>query len=457
MAMIDVQAVKAKTDLLALAQRDTALRRMASTCGGEWAGPCPFCGGRDRFRVQPRADGGARWLCRNCTSGEWQDAIAYVMRRGGCDFLKACELLEAGGNVSESFRPASVSFKRAEPTSKKWQAQARQAMENCERNLWADAGHRAREWLHRRGLGDSTLRRWRLGYLPGKPNEWRKVAGLSVPCGIVIPGLVENTLWYLKVRRVAGHPKYAQVRGSAPALFGAETLRGQSVALLCEGEFDAMLLAQEAGDLVGVATLGSAASRLDVALWGDYLLPMGRLLVAYDLDRAGQQGAHKLTDLTARARRVRVPALPGIKDITDFYTAGGNVRAWLTFELARLTPPVNELAVAANRHLEAEAMAILDEWGADPQPDHRVYARRYADAAIATGLLFYSGGIGILVMPGDGTTVLKAADVPYDDDPRNLGASGWDGWADEPLTRLPARHQTHMEPTPSTNEKGRGP
>jgi len=218
-----------------------------------------------------------------------------------------------------------------------------------------------------------------------------------------------------------------------------------------------MLLAQEAGDLVGVATLGSAAGRLDLALWGDYLLPMGRLLVAYDLDQAGQQGAYKLTELTARARRVHVPALPGIKDITDFYTAGGNVRAWLTFELARLKLPDNEPAVAANLNLEAEALAILDGWGADPQPDHSVYARRYADAAIAAGLPFFSDGIGIRVMSGDGTTVQKAADVPYDDGPRNLGAWGWDGWADEPMTRLPARHQTHMEPVPSTNEKGRGP
>ena len=40
-------------DMLALVGRDTQLRRVATTHGGEWAGPCPFCGGRDRFQAKP--------------------------------------------------------------------------------------------------------------------------------------------------------------------------------------------------------------------------------------------------------------------------------------------------------------------------------------------------------------------------------------------------------------------
>ena len=39
------------------------LKRVASTGGGEFAGPCPFCGGHDRFRVQPANN---IWLCRYC-------------------------------------------------------------------------------------------------------------------------------------------------------------------------------------------------------------------------------------------------------------------------------------------------------------------------------------------------------------------------------------------------------
>jgi DNA primase len=58
-------------DLLALLNRDTRLRRVASTNGGEWAGPCPWCGGTDRFRVWPYA-ARPRYWCRQCrTARAW--------------------------------------------------------------------------------------------------------------------------------------------------------------------------------------------------------------------------------------------------------------------------------------------------------------------------------------------------------------------------------------------------
>jgi hypothetical protein len=214
----------------------------------------------------------------------------------------------------------------------------------CQAMLWADAGSRAREWLHGRGLKDDTLRRWHIGYCAGKSTDWRDVAGMSVPCGVVIPCEVGGVVWYVKVRRAIGLSKYQQVKGGRPALFGAETLRpgaerGHDVAVFVEGEFDAMLLEQEAGDVVGVATLGSATGNLDLMTWGAHLLPLARLLVAYDLDDAGKHGAATVASLTARARRVSVPAMPGVKDITDFHQAGGNLRDWLTFEMARLNLP----------------------------------------------------------------------------------------------------------------------
>jgi len=183
-----------------------------------------------------------------------------------------------------------------------------------------------------------------------------------------------------------------------PALFGADMMRGHDVAALAEGEFDCMLLAQEAGDLAGVATLGSAGASLDLSAWGDFL-PVARLLVAYDLDGAGDKGAAKLTGLTSRARRVSVPAMPNVKDLTDFWKAGGNLRAWLTFEIARLAVPTPPAA----QDIGAECAAIYDAWRADPQPDDAAYVQRYAAAAIAAGLPCYDPKTG-----------------------RDLGAWGWD-------------------------------
>jgi DNA primase len=332
--MIDTDTLKAKTDLLALARRDTALRGK-----DKWyCGPCPFCGGYDRFVLKNTPEGW-RWYCRNCSDSQYQDPIAYVMRRESCDFRRACDLLGAGDDLPARPHAALPTPKPTEPSPAEWRAAARRVIELAEQNLLTERGAKARSWLYQRGLTDTAVRRWHIGLVPGKPYEWRGMAGLRVPCGILIPCEIAGVIWYLKVRRAAGTPKYRQVKGSVPALFGAETLRGHDVAVICEGEFDAILLHQEAGDLAGVATLGSATGGLDLAVWGNYLLPVPRLLVAYDLDGAGKTGAAKLAGLTARARRVSVPAMPNVKDLTDFWKAGGNLRAWLSFELARRNLP----------------------------------------------------------------------------------------------------------------------
>ena len=41
---------------------------------GKWSGPCPLCGGVDRFHVESRADGGAITGCRGCIDGLPQDS-----------------------------------------------------------------------------------------------------------------------------------------------------------------------------------------------------------------------------------------------------------------------------------------------------------------------------------------------------------------------------------------------
>lgn len=46
----------------------THLRRASSTYGGEFAGPCPFCAGTDRFRAWPDQQRPG-WWCRVCRRG----------------------------------------------------------------------------------------------------------------------------------------------------------------------------------------------------------------------------------------------------------------------------------------------------------------------------------------------------------------------------------------------------
>ena len=46
-----LEATKRANPLQPLIERDTPLKKAANTGGGEWVGACPFCGGKDRFRV----------------------------------------------------------------------------------------------------------------------------------------------------------------------------------------------------------------------------------------------------------------------------------------------------------------------------------------------------------------------------------------------------------------------
>jgi hypothetical protein len=326
-----------QADLLALASRYTQLKRAASSGGGEFSGPCPLChAGRDRFRVQPSAH---RWLCRYCTEGKWQDAIALEMKLTGADFSEAVYALAnelppptaRPGTPTEDYTPSG-------PPCDEWQARARVIIAEAEENLWSATDARALAWLRARGLADETIHAAMFGYLPEDIHDRAELWGLEgkpiyLPRGIVIPCEVAGVLWYLKVRQPTGHPKYIHARGGRRALYMADTLSGALVAVFTEGEFDARLLWQEAGDVAGVVTLGSAGNRLDVATWGLYLLPVVHRLLAYDIDDAGARGAHRL-DWLKNARRIAPPYVEGQKDLTDFHKGGSDLRAWLLQEVA---------------------------------------------------------------------------------------------------------------------------
>ena len=85
--------MKYNVDLIELIGRDTPLSKAARINGRgiEYQGPCPFCGGTDRFRVQP--DMGL-WWCRQCSESEhWSTAPDYVMRRDNVAFRDALKAL----------------------------------------------------------------------------------------------------------------------------------------------------------------------------------------------------------------------------------------------------------------------------------------------------------------------------------------------------------------------------
>ena len=332
--VIDTVSLLQKTDLVSLVE---ATLHQPGKGSGRWIfWHCPFHMGDTTPSLGVCRDEG-RWFCYSCRKGG--DAISWLRNLQGLSFKDACEYLGASTfqNSSHTFQPAKTENPRHQPDD--LQDAWTEIISKCEEILWQPVGQKALEYLNNRGLRDSTLKSpfFRIGYSPGI-----RVAGIWVDRGIVIPcftttdELAIEYISYLKIRRPDGKPKYKKLPGNGANLsgwFGAEWGLGADILFLTEGEFDAMLLHQEAGDLVGVCTLGGASERLNFARFGKYLLAAKHIIAAYDSDDAGKNGAGAWRTLSARVNCTQVPVG---KDITEFWQAGGNLADWVMEVLKNL-------------------------------------------------------------------------------------------------------------------------
>lgn len=338
-------------DLCDLLGRDVQLTRVAGSNGGEWAGPCPSCGGRDRFRVWPLA-ARPRYWCRQCKMGG--DAIDYVRHKYRLTYVDACHFL--GVRPSPDFtaklnRAACVEpSRRAAPPlqpdralpSATWMSRAESLIEQSQAALWSQEGAAALAWLKQRGLRADTIRGWRLGFKAHDTYERPSVWGFSddtrvwEPRGITIPWYLDGKLCQVKVRRAVRHQgdrmKYVVIKGGRSVLFAAPTLHHRRVSGRVESELDAILLDQECGDLIGVWTLGGATTPLTMSAAAN-LMHLSKILDLCDSDQAGESAAAKLATISSRTERL---AVPKGKDVTEFVQGGGNLRKWIVSELERL-------------------------------------------------------------------------------------------------------------------------
>lgn len=334
--------------LLDLIGKDVEVRRVASCKGGEFAGPCPFCGGRDRFRVWPEHPiGRGRFWCRGC--GTQGDAIDYLRQRDGIGFRDACARLRVSCSLprepTASFSPLgpvpsppqSHSDGRLLPPPEKWQAQARAFTDECCATLWSNTGQQALGWLRGRGLLDTTIQDAELGFNSGDQRDDARLWGLAadhkpiwLPRGVVIPWRIEDDLWRVNIRRPTGEPKYIGPAGSANGLYGADLLAVQLArpAVLVEGEFDALSMQQEAGDVVTVVATGSTAGARKPR-WLALLAQPPTVLISYDTNDAGERAARYWLRMLPNSRRWR----PYWEDLNQMVQDGACLRSWLAATL----------------------------------------------------------------------------------------------------------------------------
>ena len=326
-------------NLLELIQSDGgALKRAATTGGGEYAGACPFCGGRDRFRVWP-ANG--RYWCRSC--GVAGDSIQYLRDFRGLSFLEACEVLgrDPGPRKDTYTARAAWEPKEANAPGALWQSKARSFLDEAIDTLWTPQGEAMRAWLRgEKGLQDATIKGACLGLNLADKCESRQSWGLDpilkddetakkqwLPAGLVIPLISKGDVIRLRIRRdnPGDGARYVILSGScsAPFIIGQD----KGAVVIVESELDGLLLSQEAGDLCAVIALGTATAKPDIEAH-DFLKSMPIILISLDTDKAGANASWHFWPETYGAKAKRWPTIKG-KDASEARANGLDLRAWV--------------------------------------------------------------------------------------------------------------------------------
>lgn len=321
----------------------------------EWAGPCPRCGGRDRFLVWPERPRGGAYLCRGC--GARGDGIEFLREFMGLSYLEACSALGLTPKERLPFSPARGTSLRhsgtrpalsrrvaaPQPTPSlappelppaRWREAAAAFLTDCQRGL--ETSVEAVLALTGRYLTPDTARACGLGWNSADRYERREAWGLSsvegrkkllLPRGLVIATRRRSGVVALTVRcpddRPEGRPKYWQVAGSCNVPFVAG--RSGLTMVLLESALDACLVwAESQGQCAAVAFMGSAKPvDADTAA---FISAAPRILAAPDNDDAGHAAWQRWSRAFPPA--VCSPAV-GFKDLGEMHRAA-------------LTPPLRD-------------------------------------------------------------------------------------------------------------------
>ena len=362
---------------------------------GRFTGLCPFHNETaPSFHVN--AERGF-FHCFGCK--ESGDIFGFLMKREGLSFVEALHQLarRAGIPIPET---DPKKFSRDE----RLRGANRKALDFYQRALRSEAGHRARAYLKRRGLGEDAIAEYGLGFAP---DRWDDLTTSLEKSGIDRTTLVEAGLAREAKRgghhdffrnrlivpifdsqgRAAGfagrsldgsEPKYinspdSPIYRKRSVLYGLHrarsAIRRERSAILFEGYFDC-LSAWQAGIAGAVAVCGTALTPDHAKL----LAAQTRdIVLAFDADAGGRRATFASLPVLLEAQlRVRVAPLSGGRDPDDIIREDG---ADAFREAIRKAPAFVEFLVAEARERArsgggraAAARAVLEIIARAPSP-----------------------------------------------------------------------------------------
>ena len=317
--------------------------------GRTHTGLCPFHSEKTpSFVVYPETQS---FYCFGCGAGG--DVITFIKKISNLDYVEAVKLLAGRAGMPLPEEDDKVGRRRSRGLGIN-PAAARFFYEQL--NADTEEAKAARAYWRGRGLSDSTIRRFGLGYAPNDFSAMRRhLRGLGfseeemLASGIVkrsekgnvydaFRGRVMTPIFDLRGNviafggRVLGDekPKYINspetlVYKKSKAMFALNIAKKEPSRryILCEGYMDVISLHQ-AGFNTAVAACGTALTPDQVRMLGEYA---DEVVLCYDSDEAGQKATARSLGLFAESPvKVSVLNIPGAKDPDEFIKKYGKER-----------------------------------------------------------------------------------------------------------------------------------
>jgi ribosomal protein L37AE/L43A len=283
--------------------------------GAYYIGPCPICGGRDRFNIK-RAEADL-WICRKCiTDGKYHSAVDFVMQYHKLEYQEALKRmgLEAPRRPLGQIRPRSPYTPAPVQVvpDPAWQEKAWKKIDAANNLLISEAGKPGRDYLAARGISRGSIFMHSLGYgmVYGRP-------------AIFIPWLdVGEVVTALRYRFLDNQePKYMHMKGSLAYLFGLQhILPSDQTLLFVEGEINAISILQTLPRGMSIVSAGSESNG-NAALLRALAFPYKRVIVWSDEPSKAKAISERMNRTDAQL--LKSPRLDGKKwDASEMLQAG---------------------------------------------------------------------------------------------------------------------------------------
>lgn len=332
-------------------------KRKSST---EFAGPCPWCNGDDRFSIIPSND---HFVCRMCKCAG--DSIEFVKKYHKKTYFEACTYLNIQPHIN--FKSLDVSnnkdsenqiiWKPRETINppEEWQKKATAILFESYKYLMSSAGKPQRDYLNSRGINNQTIKIARLGYNKNSITFSKESWGMKpdkdssskiwIPQGIIIPNFKNNKVTRLRIRqdKPLSKNRYIIVSGSNTEYLNCDKFlhnTGQisqitnqkhknsqknhkKPVFITEAELDGWLAYQELNYKFSIFAIGNSSARPDVET--DKILKIKTGLLNLDNDDAGKEetvwwGEHYLN--------LKPFFTDHGKDLGESFEAGVDIKKW---------------------------------------------------------------------------------------------------------------------------------